>query len=431
MPRAGDHGISVQVATRVAGQCETPNAGYNRRVVGKLALAAVLVVGCDTGKPPDIVGLSDQVAVVGQQFILEIAGVDPDGDRLTYGVTSDLKLDSNATLTQTPVGHGLFKWTPVATDIGAHLFDFTVSDGDHDATLSIQIDVRSGSGAPIFRQPLGTGRVINLATDPCITVDIVVEDSDTAQVTIAEEEPWIAGGQFNQLDGTTAEWRWCPTPQQVAETDRYTLTLSADDADNPKAIKDYILVIGGASGPALVLNEIDYDNIGTDTIEYVELLNASNAPTSLAGVKLALVNGATNSAYATIDLTPIGSLAAGTYLVVAGSSVFVPTSAVKLDPLWTQDQVQNGDADGVAVIDDVTHTVIDALSYEGSITSVTLPGFTMPISLVEGTPLPLSVADSNETTGTVCRIPNGQDTNNAATDWKFCTSRTAGTANAP
>lgn len=364
-------------------------------------------------------------------FVLELNGVDPDGDRLTYGVTSDITLEGNATLTQTPAGTGLFKWTPIATDVGAHTFDFSVSDGNHDTTISITIDVRSGAGAPVFRQPLGTGRVVNLASDPCILVDILVEDSDTVDVTIAEEEPRIPGATFNQIDGTTAEWRWCPTPAQVAETDRYTLELSADDADNPKTIKDYIIVLGSGGGPNIVINEVDYDNIGTDTIEYVELLNRSQTTTSLAGLKLVLVNGATNSAYATIDLTSIGSLAAGKYLVVAGSSVFVPTSAVRLDPLWTQDEIQNGDMDGVAIVDDVTHVLIDALSYEGAITSVTLPDFPASVSLVEGNALPASTADSNDNTGTLCRDPNGQDTNDAATDWKFCTSRTAGLQNVP
>jgi len=400
------------------------------RVLGRLVLVVAVLVGCDSGKAPDIVGLEDQVAVVGQPFMLEIQGVDPDGDRLSYGVTADIKLDGVATLTQTPSGHGLFKWTPLATDLGVHVFDFTVTDGDHDATVSITIDVRTGSGAPIFRQPLGTGRVVNLATDPCIIVDILVEDADTAEVTIAEEPPLIAGATLSQLDGTTAQWEWCPSPAQVAERDRYTLELSADDGDNPKTVKDYIIVIG-AGGPGLMINEVDYDNVDTDTIEYVELFNASSAPTSLAGIQLVLVNGATNSAYATIDLSSINSLAAGGYLVVAGASVFVPASATKLDPLWTQDQIQNGDRDGLALVDDVTHTVIDALSYEGGITSVTLPDFTMPVSLVEGTSLPLSVADSNITSGTLCRDPNGQDSNDAATDWKFCTTRTTGTANVP
>ena len=64
-----------------------------------------------------------------------------------------------------------------------------------------------------------------------------------------------------------------------------------------------------------------------------------------------LVNGATNTAVRAIDLSPLGSLAPGEYLVIAGSMVTVPTAAKKLDPVWTHDQIQNGAPDGIAIVD--------------------------------------------------------------------------------
>jgi hypothetical protein len=151
--------------------------------------------------------------------------------------------------------------------------------------------------------------------------------------------------------------------------------------------------------------------------------------TSLAGLSIILVNGATSADYATIDLGSVGTLAAGQYLVIGGPMVTVPPAAKKLDPLWTTDQVQNGAPDGVALVDTVGPTLLDALSYEGTINAATLPGFTSSVSLVEGTALDPSVADSNTVTATLCRKPNGVDTNNAANDWKLCTTRTVGTAN--
>jgi hypothetical protein len=343
--------------------------------VGRGLLLLYVLAACGNGEPPDIVGLGDQIAVVGQQLVLELDGVDPDGDNLVYRVEADIPLEGNATMTQTPTGTGLFRWTPIASNVGAHTFDFTVSDGDNDTTVSITIDVRAASGGvPIFRQPLGAGRVVNLANEPCIMLDVVIEDQDTAQVTIAEEEPLIAGATLNQLDGQSATWRWCPAPAQVAESDRYTLVLSADDADNPKTIKMYVLVLsGGGNGPpSLVINEVDYDNVGTDSSEYLELFNPSSGTTSLAGLAVVLVNGATNTEYATIDLSPLVSVAPGGYLVIAGSAVTVPAPALKLDPVWTQDEIQNGGPDGIVVVDTVKQAVLDAISYEGSITAASI-----------------------------------------------------------
>jgi Lamin Tail Domain len=395
-------------------------------------LALLALAGCSGGSAPDLLGLTDQIAIVGQQFALELDGIDADGDSLSYRVESDVALEGNATVTRTPSGRGLFRWTPIGADVGTHLFDFIVSDGSNTTTVTISIDVRAASGGvPVFRQPLGAGRVVNLASDPCVDVEVLIEDQDTPAVTISDEDPKIPGAMFTQTSGTSGLWHWCPTAAQIAETDRYTLALSADDDDNPKAIKNYVIVLGGSVGPGLVINEVDYDNVGTDTAEYLELLNPSAAATSLAGLHVILVNGATSTSYATIDLSSLGSLPAGGYLVIAGTAVSVPAGALKLDPLWTQDELQNGAPDGIAVIDDVTHVVLDALTYEGAITAATLPGFAAPVSLVEGTALDAAVADSNTVTATLCRSPNGGDTNNASVDWKSCATRTIGTANSP
>jgi len=395
------------------------------------ALVALLLAACAGGHPPDIVGLTDQVAYVGDQLTVELDGTDPDGDMLTYGVKADISLGGAASITQTPTGTGIFRWTPLAEDIGSHVFDFTADDGTHTTTVSITIEVRAAScAAPVFVEPLGTGTVVDLATTPCMTVNVVVQDQDTPQVDIGQEAPVIDGAQLTPIDGQSANWTWCPSAAQAAAQDRYTLVLSADDRDNPKTIKDYVIVLSGKV-PTLVINEIDYDQVGTDLAEYVEILNPAGGDASLAGLALVLVNGATSTDYTTIDLSSVGTLAAGQYLVIAGAGVTVPTSAIKLDPLWTQDAIQNGAPDGVALVDTVTHTVIDALSYEGAITSATITGFPMPVSLVEGTVLSSSVADSNTVNGTLCRYPDGQDTNDANTDWRFCTKVTPGTANMP
>jgi hypothetical protein len=392
---------------------------------------ALALAACTSGSPPEIHGLADQVATVGAELVVNIDGTDADGDRLTYGVHTDVSLQGNGMLTQTPGGMGVFRWTPLADDLGAHAFDFTASDGSNTTTVTISIDVRSAAGAvPIFRQPLGTGTVLDLAHQACVTVDIVIEDQDTAVVAIAEEAPRIMGGQLTIIDGQSATWMWCPTAAQAAAQDRYTLVLSADDGSNPKTLKSYVIVLNSA-GPHLVINELDYDNVSTDTAEFIELYNPSLATASLAGLQVVLVNGGTSTVYDTIDLSPAGSLASGAYLVIAGAGVTPAPGAMKLDPVWSQDQIQNGAPDGLALIDSVTHTVIDALSYEGSITSATIVGFPAPVSLVEGTALPPTVADSNTATRSLCRLPNGQDTNDAATDWAACATLTPGAANTP
>jgi hypothetical protein len=154
----------------------------------------------------------------------------------------------------------------------------------------------------------------------------------------------------------------------------------------------------------LVINEVDYDQVGTDVDGFVEIHNTGDAAADLADVDLVAVNGGDSAEYAREQLT--GALAAGGYLVVAI-------------------ELQNGAPDGLALLDGTT--LRDALSYEGGITAATIGGQTY--NLVEGTVLPTSVEDSNTAAGSLIRNPNGRDTNDAASDWAFTTTITRGAAN--
>lgn len=156
----------------------------------------------------------------------------------------------------------------------------------------------------------------------------------------------------------------------------------------------------------LVINEVDYDQVGADAGGFVEIANTGTAAAALDGIALVLVNGGDNAEYGRKLLS--GSLAAGARLVV------------DVDP-------QNGAPDGLALIDTAGDVLLDALSYEGAISAATIG--TKVFDLVEGTLLPVDVADSNTVDGTLARIPDGADTNNAAADWVFTTTPTPGAAN--
>jgi hypothetical protein len=209
-------------------------------------------VACSSGSPPELAGLTDQVAQVGTLKELSLDGTDADGDQLTYKFKAPdlMDLEGHAMITVAPSGSGVFRWTPLANDVGAHAFDFTVSDGDHDTTVTINIDVKSSIGAataPKFQSPLGTGTTLDLTKKKCIDLDVVIEDQDTTAVDIAMDEPKITGATLEAGENNMAHFNWCPTKEQEAEQ-RYTLTLSADDHDNPKTIKSYLVVLRGDSG---------------------------------------------------------------------------------------------------------------------------------------------------------------------------------------
>jgi hypothetical protein len=182
----------------------------------------------------------------------------------------------------------------------------------------------------------------------------------------------------------------------------------------------------------LVINEVDYDQPNTDTTEFIEILNPTSNTISLAGISLALVNGSNNASYQVLDLSSLGSLVPGEYLVVGQAGALAQVlggTKTLLLPVVSGGTVQNGAPDGIALVDTINATLIDALSYEGSMTAVTITGVAGTFNLVEGTAT--SAADATPFTNSMIRFPNGSDSNDASADWWLSALPSPGALNTP
>ena len=131
----------------------------------------------------------------------------------------------------------------------------------------------------------------------------------------------------------------------------------------------------------LMLNEVDYDQVATDTAEFVEIFNAGAESISLDGIAVVFVNGSGNTEYSRVNLS--GVLSAGGYAVIIGPDVVPQAGSLIFTFPTSQNNIQNGSPDGIAIVDTYTGELLDALSYEGSITVVTIDGIGT-VSLVEG-----------------------------------------------
>ena len=186
----------------------------------------------------------------------------------------------------------------------------------------------------------------------------------------------------------------------------------------------------------IVINEVDYDQPNTDNAEFVEIYNGTLSEVSLSGLKLILIDGASNLPYGFVDLSTGGSMMPGQYLVVTVAAVMPAAGSLKITFSGSANQLQNGlssgtgSPDGLALIDDTNNKLIDAISYEGGITTADLSQWGLgTVSLVEGVSLAASVKD--EGAGALCRYPNGKDTDSSASDWMLCATPTPGSANTP
>ena len=121
-------------------------------------------------------------------------------------------------------------------------------------------------------------------------------------------------------------------------------------------------VLPGTAVPAAVaqtpifINEIHYDNTGTDADEGIEI--AGPAGTDLAGWSIVLYNGANGLVYDTDPLS--GSI------IDADGSGFGAASIT-----YPENGIQNGAPDGIALLNGTT--VVQFLSYEGTFTAVDGP----------------------------------------------------------
>ncbi|HZO12197.1 MAG TPA: pre-peptidase C-terminal domain-containing protein [Polyangiaceae bacterium] len=218
-----------------------------------LILAAGILWGCNSdNEAPILDPVGDQRAFVNTELTLTLTAWDPDGEPVTFSFAGDIEgIESRASLTDATNARAVFRWTPLASDVGVHAFDFEVSDGEASARATISIDVGIGDGgtAPIFIKPLGTGTTLDVRTQECLEVPILIEDQDTPGVQLGQEEPVIEGATVTQESELSGTWGFCPTQAQIDAADRYTLTLSADDGDNEKTLKPYLIVLRSESKP--------------------------------------------------------------------------------------------------------------------------------------------------------------------------------------
>ncbi|HRH69123.1 MAG TPA: lamin tail domain-containing protein, partial [Flavobacteriales bacterium] len=244
---------------------------------------------------------------------------------------------------------------------------------------------------------VGAGCLIALGT-PTATCDASTAGTDTYTVSIPYTGSQLSVSVVNNSasgtvggDNPSSVANGTILVSGISELDAYSITLSEPCADQ---------VISGPAplceqAPLIVINEVDYDETGTDTKEFIELKNVGTGPSTLTGMKVVLYNGSNGLSYGTITL-PNVVLAAGDYYVI-GSALVPNVDQVA----WVQDGIQNGAPDGIRLTTaaDVT---LDQMSYEGAMLTT------------EGTS---AGTDPNPAGLGLSRLPDGTDTNDNGVDF--------------
>ena len=259
--------------------------------------------------------------------------------------------------------------TPNAIEGGSNGV-FTISRDDSIGDLTVNLTINGSSTAVADDYNLSGGSVAVAGSNLTVTIpdgstsvdvnlsavaDIVAEPAETLQLDIATDANYAIDGVNNSA----------------------TVTIDASLA------------------PQLVINEIDYDQVGADGDNFIELFNNDTDTINLNGYQILLVNQ-DGTTYDTITLDNV-DLAAGDYYVISNNA----TNIANTDQEVTF-TLQNG-IDAVALV--FGSNIIDTVSYEGDTTTYT-----------EGTGT--TVADLNDFADVgLSRFPNGTDTNDNSADF--------------
>ncbi len=228
--------------------------------------------------------------------------------------------------------------------------------------------------------------------DDFFTADVTVTFvNPPATGTLELTEAGTASVGVGMLDGPTSH----TFVGVVMLTDGLPINLMANFSADP-ACEYYEGEIAFKPDPCScgpVINEVDYDQPGTDHAEFIELYNPCPNTINLDDYTVELVNGTNGLPYQTIQL-PNVNLAAGEYYVICLNDVTTPNC-----DLEAITSIQNGAPDAVSLVYNNLGQV-DGMSYEGDIAGVT-----------EGEADLLNDDGSAEALG-LSRFPNGVDT-----DW--------------
>ncbi len=146
----------------------------------------------------------------------------------------------------------------------------------------------------------------------------------------------------------------------------------------------------------VVINEVDYDLVGSDSGEFIELYNSGLTEVSLSGLCLEFYNGGTMTVYSTFTFPAI-MLAADDYYVICGQDINCHCDTV----IGQDSYIQNG-PDGI-ILRNCGGSIIDQICYEGAISSC------------EGSPAPGD--DGVSSLASISRFPNGADTDDNSADF--------------
>lgn len=235
--------------------------------------------------------------------------------------------------------------------------DIGVAEPGNEMGTSLQ---RASDGTWQAPRPATKGACNEEPVPPGEIVTVVVEPS--APLALVGGTVSLSAAGFDAEGRAAAtSFTWASADEAVATVDASTgvatghaageVLISATAANGVRGeVTLRVARPGSGAGDTAWINEIHYDNAGTDAGEAIEV--AAPAGTDLAGWSLVLYNGSNGKAY---DTSPLPASVTAT----CGSEELVLAVVT-----YPSNGIQNGPPDAIALVD-AAQRVVDFRSYEG------------------------------------------------------------------
>ncbi len=237
---------------------------------------------------------------------------------VAYGGASAINADNNQSVTRSP--------------------DLTGSFAQH---------LTASGGARAF----SPGTQISSASFVSCTPPIArVEVSPTsATITAGATQQFLArafDAGNNEVPGVLFSWQSSNTNVAGIDQNGMATSVSAGSTEiraSGRGVESppVILTVNPIPPPNVVINEVDSDQAGTDTTEFVELYDGGTGNTSLSGLVVVFFNGSNDESYAAFDLDGFSTNAGG-YFTLGNAAV------PGVDLVFNGGTMQNG-ADAVVI----------------------------------------------------------------------------------
>lgn len=260
------------------------------------------------------------------------------------------------------------------------------------------------SGGPDIIAPAAPTGLMATAGDGSVYLDW----DDNTELDLSSYTVYRAtsmGGPYNVANGSAVGVSVFNDTGLTNDTTYYYVITASDLSTNESAVSNEAsgTPVAGSGGTAVWINEIHYDNEGTDTGEFFEV--AGTAGTNLAGWSVIGYNGNGGTTYATVGLS--GTL---------------PDQQNGFGTLsFNMLGMQNGSPDALALVNDAG-AVIELISYEGTLTGTDGPA----VGILS---TDLGVAESFATPVGYSLQLGGTGTTSADFTWQVEQAHTAGAIN--